>query len=120
VEKLSSEEIQGVFGEVPGVIRSLVEENEALQAKVASYERRDAAEKVAHQMIEKGLNNDKPFSVLVDELSKEAEAGRLPEIERAVDMVGPDMGQKIARVSGDDRTSTGSTAFERYIVGDIG
>jgi hypothetical protein len=120
VEKLSSEQVQEIFGEVPGVIRSLVEENEALQAKVASFERQAASEKVAHKMIEKGLNNDKPFEVLVDELSKEAEAGRLGEIERAVDMVGPDMGQKIARVSGDGQSSAGSTDFERFIVGGIG
>lgn len=120
MNKISNEQKLAVLGEVPGVIRSLVAENDMLRTKVASMERRDQAEKLAVNMHSKGLELDKTASELADNLEKAAQQGKFETIREAVDMIGPDMGAKLASVANNDvGTSTGSD-LERYLVGGVG
>ncbi len=122
MNKLSNAQISEVLGEVPGVIRGLVERNQFLEEKVASMERRDRVEKLAHEMHRKGINVDTPIDALADSLEKAAAAGKSIElIEQAVDYVAPDMGTKIAHLANDEqRSGLGSSDFERYLIGSIG
>lgn len=121
MKKLSNEKVSQVLSEAPGVIRALVEENETLRAKVAHMERREAAEKLAETIHAKGLELDTTAEALADRLEKAAEQGKLEVIREAVDMVGPDMGSKMAQLSNNDgnHSAVGSD-LERFIVGGVG
>jgi len=88
-----------VLREAPGVIRALVEDNRALEEKVAHKERRERVEKIASAMHEKGIHIDVPHTSLADQLEKDASEGKsLDVIEHAVDLVSPDMGAKFAQL----------------------
>jgi len=120
MEKLSQQDME-VLAAVPGVLQQLCGERDEALAKVAMMERRQAAEKVASAMHDKGIEADIPLDTLIDRMEKAAERGELGEIERAVDMVGPDMGTKIASLANDDhRISGGGSDLERFIVGGVG
>jgi len=121
MEKLSNEKLAAVLREAPAVIRSLVAENDRLSTKLASMERRGDAEKLAEVMHGKGLELDKTASELADRLEKAAEQGKLETIREAVDLVGPDMSEKIGSIANNDTgvSSTGSD-LERYLVGGVG
>jgi len=121
MKKISSEQISQVLSEAPGVIRALVSENETLRAKVAHMERRDQAEKLAEAMHTKGLELDVTHEDLVDRLEKAAEQGKIETIREAVDMIGPDMGAKMAQLSNNDgQHAAVGTDFERFLVGGVG
>lgn len=121
MRKLSSEQISQVLSEAPGVIRALVHENETLRAKVASMVQRDQAEKLAEAMHTKGLELDTRHEDLVDRLEKAAMQGKLETIQAAVDLVGPDMGSKLASIANHDgKYSATGTELERFIVGGVG
>jgi hypothetical protein len=121
MEKLSGEQVHEVLSEVPGVIRSLVERNQDLVEKVASYERRDRCTKLAAEMHRKGIDVDLPVESLADRLEKAAEEGTIGEWEKAVALVGPDMGTKMAQVANDEtKNSLGSSDLERFLVGGVG
>ncbi len=92
----------------------------AHQVKLATVERRLEAEKTAAIMHSKGLELDTDFSDLADHLEKQAEEGKLETIQRAVDMVGPDMGLKTASINNDSATGEGGSALVSYLVGQIG
>lgn len=91
-----------------------------LQLKVAAYERRVHAEKVAAMMHQKGINTDQEFPSLVADLEKAAQEGKLPTIEEAVEMVGPDMSFKTASIHDTTPVGTGESDLERFLVGGIG
>lgn len=123
MNKLSSEQLQQVLEVIPGTLRSLAGERDYWRKEAQSRMHHEDAEKVARAMHDKGINADTPIDNLIENLEKAAYAGNLEKIAEAVDMVGPDMGQKIASLTGDASTvaSTGSsTDFERYIVGGVG
>jgi len=121
MKKLSNEQISQVLSEAPGVIRALVDENTTLRAKVAQMERREAAEKLAETMHNKGLELDVSYDDLADRLEKAAEQGKLETIREAVDMIGPDMGSKMASLSNNDgQHAAMASEMERYIVGGVG
>ena len=115
MEKISKEDELKVLAEVPTVIRKLASERDYYREKLAARERRDRVEKVASAMIDKGLRNGSVQEV-ADDLEKEVTAGQLDldVTEKAVNMVGPDMG-KIASVS-DSVHSGGGTELEGYIM----
>jgi hypothetical protein len=98
---------------------SLATENTDLKLKVAAYERRTQAEKVAAQMHQKGIRTDIDFSSLVTDLEKAAMEGKLATIEEAVEMVAPDMSFKTASIH-DTPTGAGEHDLERYLLGSIG
>ncbi len=105
MDKVSEEDVLKAAAEAPGVIRALVAERDAAVSKVAQLELRRDAEKLAEAMHDKGLSTEIPLSDLADQLEKAASKGKFEEIKRAVDLVGPDMGQKIAQVSNSDEPS---------------
>lgn len=121
MKKLSSEQMQQVLSQVPGTIRKLAEERDFWKKEAQARMQRDEAEKVASAMHEKGIQADVPFAQLVDQLEKAAQSGRLEKIAEAVDLVGPNMGEKIAQLTGDENAIAGdSSQFERFILGGVG
>jgi hypothetical protein len=78
-------------------LRALSEENQDLREKVAAYEKRERAEKVAHLMEEKGLEPEASFDQKVDGLLQRDD---LDVVERAVGLSAPQM--KIASVHDGD------------------
>lgn len=91
-----------------------------LQLKVAAYEQRVQAEKVAAMMHQKGINTDTEFPSLVADLVKAAQEGKLPTIEEAVDMVGPDMSFKTASIHDTPVGAGSEDDLTRYLLGSIG
>lgn len=120
MNKISNEQISQVLHEAPGMIRALVSENDGLRTKLANMERRDAAEKLAEAMHAKGLELDKTAEELVENLEKAAQQGKFETIRAAVDMVGPDMGEKIGSVGNNDAGAATGSDLERYLVGGVG
>jgi hypothetical protein len=122
MNKLSSQQVQQVLSEVPGTLRKLAAERDHWRKEAEMRMRRDEAEKVAHEMHNKGINADVSIDRLVESLEKAAESGTLGDIARAVDMVGPDMSEKIASLTSntDVNAHSGISGFERYILGGIG
>lgn len=123
MKKLSSEQLEQVLEAVPGTLHSLASERDYWRKEAQSRMVREDAEKVAFAMHEKGINTDVPINSLIETLEKAAAQGKLASIADAVDMVGPDMGQKIASLTGDDSTvASGMTSneLERFIMGGVG
>lgn len=123
MEKVSQEDVLKFAAEAPAMIRTLVSERDEAREKLAAIEQRQLVEKIAGQMHEKGINQHIPLSDLADQLENWASQGKLAEVQRAVDLVGPDMGQKIAQVgNNDDPNSSGEGGGEltRYLLGDVG
>ena len=121
MNKLSNEKISQVLQEAPGVIRALVNENAGLRTKVANMERRQDAEKLADAMHTKGLELDKTAEELTESLEKAASQGKFETIRAAVDMVGPDMGSKLASIANNDgQGMTVGSDLERFLVGGVG
>lgn len=119
MNKLSMEQVQELVAEAPGVIRKLASERDFYRDRYEAMVRREDAEKTAAAMIHKGLTEE-DFGTLTARLEKAAEQGKLEQIQVAVDMVGPDMGTKLAQLTNDDQRSTVGNAFEQFIVSGIG
>lgn len=120
MDKISSTKLAQVLHDAEGALRSVTSERDSALQKLAQMERRRDAEKVASDMHVKGVNLDKSFGDLADELEKSAEAGELPIIQRAVDMMAPNMGLNATLTNDETKVASGSTDFERYIFGNIG
>lgn len=122
MDKLSSKDMQDLIAEAPGMIRKLASERDEYKERYEALVRRDDATKVASAMHAKGINSDTDYTVLVADLEKAAEQGKLEQIRVAVDMVGPNMGTKVAQLAHDDerRISAGSSDFERFIASNVG
>lgn len=119
MEKISNEQVVELLSDASSTIRKQASRIVSLEEKLAAKELHERAEKVASAMHGKGLRIDTARDTLTEELEKEAAAGRLGEIERAVELVGPDMG-KFARVNS-DHTDQGNgssgSSFEQFILG---
>jgi hypothetical protein len=116
MKKISRAEIGEVLREAAGLLRALAEENEALTVKVASLERREQVEKLAHVMHAKGYHTDVPVDDLADSLEKAAERGELPVIEQAMDLVG----KRVPLGELTEENVPSGSAFERFLHGDVG
>lgn len=119
MEKISNEQVVELLTDASSTIRKQASKINDLEEKLASKELHERAEKIASAMHAKGIRADESRAVLVEELEKEAAAGRLESIEKAIEMVGPDMG-KFARVNS-DHTDQGNgssgSSFEQFILG---
>lgn len=121
MDKLSMNDIKELISEAPGLIRKLASERDSYKDRYEALVRKDDAIKVASEMHRKGINTDTDLDVLSANLEKAAEQGKLEQIRAAVDMVGPDMGTKLAQLANDEqRIETGSSDFERYLAGALG
>ena len=124
MRKLSNAEIAQVCYDTANALVSVTEERDTVIQKLATLTRQREAEKLAALMHTKGVNLDKSHEALSLDLEKEAESGNLPEIQRAVSMISPNMGIKTASLSSDDASSAEMHPFEAFLVegrlGDVG
>ena len=120
MDKKSAADFSQVISDSAVALRSVAEERDFYMQKCASLERRRDAEKMATAAHEKGAYIEYEPEELADHFEKEAAAGKLPEIGRALDMIAPNMGMKLASVSDERVVGSGTTDFERYLHGEIG
>ncbi len=85
MEKLSSTEVRNILSDVPVIIRDLSEKVASLREKIAFYEKRERAIKIAEQMEIKNLNAHMSYDEKVNGLMNE-EDSKLDAIESAVEM----------------------------------
>jgi ATPase subunit of ABC transporter with duplicated ATPase domains len=121
VDKLSNEQISEVLADAAGTLRAQQTKIAALEAELATRNTHDASLKLAQKMHGKGLDVDTPVEALCARLEKAAADGKFEAIAQAVELVGPDMGTKIAHLSdGEQRIALGGSDLERFIVGAAG
>lgn len=122
MNKISNAQVAEVLTDAATTLRAQQAYIGELESKLASSERRDRVEKLASEMHRKGLELDVSVTDLADRLEKAAEANKLDVLETAVDLVGPDMGSKLASLTNDDGPGASSAAsdLERFIVGQTG
>lgn len=118
MDKESASKVAQVLRDARTTLLSVTSERDTYKAKCAAYERREQATKVASTLHDKGIERDIEFPELVARLEKEAEAGRLPEIARAAEWVGPQMSFGTTRQDG--VVEGGESAFVSYLVGSVG
>lgn len=118
MDKQSSIKVAQVIHDAQVALLSVTSERDKLAAKCAAYERRAEATKVASLLHDKGIDRDVAFPELVESLEKEAEAGHLGEIERAANMVGPNM--SFGSTHNDEAVGQGTDAFTSFLVGSVG
>lgn len=118
MDKESSLKMAQVVHDTRQALVKVAAERDELKVKVARFERRQAATKVASAMQDKGINLDVEFPELVMQLEKEAEAGRLETIAQATEMIGPQM--SFGSANHDSAVGRGSDAFTSFLVGDVG
>lgn len=117
--ELSKEKVAKVLADAGVMLKSVAAERDKLASENAVLKRHFEAQKLASAMHAKGLSLDVEYDALVDNLEKAAEAGRLPVIQEAVEMVGPNMGF-MGTLTSDDVAGGGSNALESFILGDVG
>lgn len=123
MDKIANAQAAEVLTDAATTLRSQAAEIGELREKLASRERRDRVMKLAGAMHNKGLELDTAVESLADRLEKTAAAGKIDAVEHAVDLIGPDMGTKLAQLTNDDATgasSAASSALENFIVGNVG
>jgi len=117
LEKVGQDKAAEAMLEAAQVIRAVTDERDQALAKLAAIEQHTRCEKLASAMAAKNLTSE-PHDYVVSNLEKMAAQGKLDELERAVAMVGPDMGQKIAHLSNDEHHAQGGTSpLETYLLG---
>lgn len=119
MDKISNQKIAQVLADAQTALIKIAEERDSLRSELSSITRRREAEKLASVMHGKGINLDQDHTTLSDELEKSAAAGELPIIQRAVDMMAPNMGLKTASLTSDEGHQ-GHNDLERYLFGDVG
>lgn len=113
MNKLSSEQVAGVLGQVGPALRAQQQEIVSLQEKVAFYERRDRATKIASDMTRKNLDPELSFEEKVAHLMQPET--NLDVLEQAVNMSAQQV--KLASLSDHPGTSTdAAAAFEQGIL----
>ena len=120
MQKISSEQAGQILGQVAPTLRaqqqkieSLATENQELTEKVAFYQRRERAEKIAMQLETKGLDPESSFAQKVDGLMKPETD--LDVVEKAVDMSAPQI--KLASLSDNPgNASDAKSSFEAAIL----
>jgi hypothetical protein len=119
MEKLNTAKVAELLTDASQALKAVTEERDKLAAENAAMKTRHESEKLAAAMHDKGLRLDVERAELATELEKEAAEGRLPVIQEAVDMVGPNMGLTATPTS-DDAPVGGATALEQFIIGNVG
>lgn len=117
--KISSAQVSKLLTDSATALRKTASERDFYKDKCILMERRQMAEKLASTMHSKGMELDTSLDVLADRFEKVAANGKIEEWKLALDLAGPDMGQKLASVS-DGHQVGGGSELERYIVGGVG
>jgi hypothetical protein len=115
MEKISSQQAQTILKTASATIRTLQSEKADLQEKVAGFEKRERAEKIAAEMEEKGLHADLDRQEKVAHLLNADAVPNLDVTEEAVKMASP---QNAVLGNLGDRPGGASSggAFEHFIV----
>jgi hypothetical protein len=121
MEKISLAQVLEVMSAQTDALRKVAAERDMARAENEAYRNRMEAEKVASMMIQKGLSNE-PREKLIEQMEKAAREGKLERIYDAVDLQGPDMGEKVAQMVSDETVTVSASAsdLERFIMGDVG
>jgi hypothetical protein len=119
MDKESAQKVARVLHDARTALVSVTAERDKLAAENAAFKMRSECTKVASMLHDKGIDQDTPFSELVESLEKEAAAGRLPEIARAADMVGPNMSFG-STYNHDGAEGAGSDVLTSFLVGHVG
>lgn len=117
MNKLSAEQKMEVLREAPAALRKLAAERDFYRDAYVAQQSRQRIEKLAQAMVEKGLR-DGSVQQVADALEKEAAVSQnfdLSVTEKAVELVGPDMGKQ-AHLSDELSGSAGSSDLERFVV----
>jgi hypothetical protein len=96
-------------------IRSLTDERDALATKVAAYEHRERAAKVASAYHARGIDTDVPVEELTERLSKEASA-QLDVFEKAASLHMGDATSRFAQLSEGSSAGGATSALNNYIL----
>jgi len=112
MNKLSSDKVAGVLAQVPAVLRAQQEKIASLQEKIAFYERRDRATKIASDMTRKNLDSETDIEQKIDALMRPD--ANLDVIEKAVEMSAQQV--KLASLS-EDYPGNASDASSRFEMG---
>lgn len=111
--KLSQEQVGQVAGQAARAIRELAAENNQLKEKVASWERRERAEKIASEMQAKNLDPDTSFADKVQKLMSSNQD--LDVVEQAVGLASQQV--KLAALTDlPGSPSDAASAFEQAIL----
>lgn len=124
MNKVSSEQLCELLKEGADTLRKVGSERDFYKEKCAKMELYDRCEKLARAMHEKGINADQTIEDLTGWYVKQAATGEtnLEVVEKAVELQGPDMAQKIGHLSSDGPTG-GASSLETYLnqfVGSVG
>lgn len=117
MNKLSAAQKREVLEEVPNILRKVAAERDFYRDAFLENASRQRVEKIATSMIDKGIKSGS-VSDVADEIQKQAAAGslNLDVTEKAVELVGPDMGKR-AHVSDELSGTAGSSDLERFLLG---
>lgn len=121
MDKESSIKVARVLRDAQTALLTVTEERDKLAAENVQLKQRESCAKLASAMHQKGLEADRSPEELVSHLEKEAQAGHLDEISRAVDMVGPNM--SFTKVASNNDVPGGAgegDALSSYLLGQIG
>lgn len=120
--KVSSAQLSELLKEGADTLRKTGAERDFYKEKCAQMELHDRCEKLARAMHSKGVNIDHTIEELTDWHVKQASAGEvnLEVVEKAVELQGPDMAQKIGHLVSDGPTGGGMSQFEQYLNQHIG
>lgn len=110
MNKLSSTKVAEVLTQVPIALRAQQEKIASLEEKIASFEKRDRATKIASAMQTKNLSPDTSYDEKVAAL---LERDDLDVYEKAIDLSAPQI--KLAALS--DHPSNAANAEDAFIAG---
>ncbi len=116
--KISSQEYKKALEAVPGTLRKLAADRDKWMGLALQYMNREEAQKLAHEMREKGLAEDIDPEKLASDLERAAQQGKLAHVRLAVDLAGPNMGSRIGHLSEESRHA--GSDFENYLIGSVG
>lgn len=115
MNKISSEDAAATLAQVGPALRALSTENVELKTKVAHYEKRERAEKIASQMEAKDLDPDTTHEQKVDSLM-EKDDDKMNVVEQAIELSAPQI--KLASLS--DNPGNPSSAVDAFALGILG
>lgn len=119
--KVSSAQLVNLLQEGADTLRKTASERDFFKEKLAKMELHDRCEKLARAMHGKGINIDQPVEDLTEWWIKQATTGaNLEVVEKAVELQGPDMAQKIGHIGENPVSGGGASQFEQYLNSHIG
>lgn len=121
MEKIAQEHFSQLLKDAAEALRTVTAQRDDALGKVAAMETHQDATKLAHTMQSKGLTGDLSIAQVTANLEKMASEGKLDTVKAAVDLVGPNMGDKLASLnsndSSDDRpAAAGMSLLEQFII----